>query len=249
MPSHGKAGEDSATALRLLEAAAHEFARHGFAATRIRDIVDGAGANLAAVNYHFGGKEGLYRATLAHLAGRARADAPIDSPELRAMPPEDQLRAIARVMLMRYLGAAQASPLSRIVAHELLDPTPAFGQILEGVSRPQWRRLLEVVRALLGPRASEEEVCLAGLSTASQWTFFLFGRRMFEQFFPAIASDPGVVDRLVEHVASAAIAAMRDTRARLEAGPAAGTARRTRPAAGLKVPRTRGRREEKGRSL
>jgi AcrR family transcriptional regulator len=249
VPSLGRAGEDSATALHLLEAAAHEFARHGFVAARIRDIVDAAGANLAAVNYHFGGKEGLYHATLAHLARRTRAEAPIDSPELRAMPPEDQLRAIARVMLMRYLGAAQASPLSRIVAHELLDPTPAFGQVLEGVSRPQWRRLLEVVRALLGPRASEEEVCLAGLSAASQWTFFLFGRRMFEQFFPAIASDPGVVDRLVEHVASASIAALRATRARLEGEAAAAPVRRPRPSAGVKVARRRGPREEKGRSL
>ncbi len=193
MPPNGKAGrtgEDGATAQRLLDAAAREFALHGFAAGRIRDIVDAAGANLAAVNYHFGGKEGLYQATLADLARRARDEWPFDSPELRAMPPEDQLRAFVRLMLMRYVGESQASPLSRIVAHELLDPTPAFGQILQGVSRPQWARLLEIVRDLLGPRASEDDVSLASLSTASQWVFFLFGRRMFEAVFPAPAA-PG----------------------------------------------------------
>jgi AcrR family transcriptional regulator len=220
VPHHGRAGDDSATATRLLEAAAHEFARHGFVATRVREIVEAAGANLAAVNYHFGGKDGLYQATLAHLARRDRDESPFDSPALRAMPPEDQLRAFARVMLMRYMGTALPSPLSRIVAYELLDPTPGFAQIVEGLSRPQWERLLEIVRAILGPRASEDDISLAGLSAASQWTFFLYGRRMLESVFPALAGDPGLVDRLADHIASSSIAAMRATRARLEALPA-----------------------------
>jgi AcrR family transcriptional regulator len=246
VPHHGKAGEDGATAARLLEAAAHEFARHGFAAARVRDIVEAAGANLAAVNYHFGGKEGLYQATLAHLGRRARDESPFDSPALRAMPPEDQLRAFARVMLMRYMGAAQPLPLSRIVAHELLDPTPAFARIVEGLSRPHWARLLEIVRALLGPRASEEDVSLAGLSAASQWTFFLFGRRMFESVFPALAGEPGLVDRLAEHIAFSSIAAMRATRARLEAKPAdPRPSRRPSPAEGVKA-RGRAKKEVKG---
>lgn len=85
----GKSGRDSATAQRLIDAAAREFACHGYVATRIRDVVEAAGANLAAVNYHFGGKEGLYQATVAHLSRVARDDSPVDSPEMRAMPAED----------------------------------------------------------------------------------------------------------------------------------------------------------------
>lgn len=241
----GRSGEDGATAQRLLEAAAQEFARHGFAAARIRDIVEAAGANLAAINYHFGGKEGLYRATLAFLARRARDEAPFDSPALRALPPEDQLRAFARVMLARYLGTAQASPLSRITAHELLDPTPAFGEIVQALSRPQWVRLLGIVRRLLGPRASEEDVSLASLSAASQWAFFLFGRRMFEALFPVLAADPRLVDRLADHIADSSIAAMRATRARVEAVPAVRRPRRPAPA-GAKRVRGRAGKGEKG---
>ena len=112
MHSPGKAGNDKATAQRLLDAASHEFARHGFAAARIRDIVEAAGVNLAAVNYHFGDKVGLYHATLAFLAARAQEDMPREAPELRAFPPEEQLRAYARVMIVRYLGDGEASPLS-----------------------------------------------------------------------------------------------------------------------------------------
>ena len=156
MPQFGKVGNDRATAQRLLDAAAYEFARHGFAAARIRDIVDEAGANLAAVNYHFGGKEELYQATLAMLAKRALEDMPGDSPEVRALSPEEQLHALARVMLRRYLGSGEASPLSRIIAYELLDPTPAIGQMLRGVSSPQWSRLLQMVAAMRERRSRAE---------------------------------------------------------------------------------------------
>src|SRR5438128_488520 len=49
-----------ATKTRLLEAAGEEFAEKGFAAARVRSICRKAGANPAAVNYHFGDKERLY---------------------------------------------------------------------------------------------------------------------------------------------------------------------------------------------
>jgi len=44
----------------LMDAAEELFATCGFRSTSIRDIVDMVGCNIAAVNYHFGGKESLY---------------------------------------------------------------------------------------------------------------------------------------------------------------------------------------------
>ena len=50
---------------RILDAAEHLFAEHGFAGTSLRSITQEAGVNLAAVNYHFGSKEALLTAVLA----------------------------------------------------------------------------------------------------------------------------------------------------------------------------------------
>jgi len=52
----------SDTKTRLLDAAETLFADHGIAETSLRDITAHAEANLAAVNYHFGGKDGLLAA-------------------------------------------------------------------------------------------------------------------------------------------------------------------------------------------
>lgn len=45
---------------KILEIAAELFAEKGFDGVSIRDITKAAGANLGAVTYHFGSKEGLF---------------------------------------------------------------------------------------------------------------------------------------------------------------------------------------------
>src|SRR5260221_9866649 len=53
-------GED--TRQRLIDAALEIFAAYGFEGASTRMLADRAGANLAAIPYHFGSKEGLYLA-------------------------------------------------------------------------------------------------------------------------------------------------------------------------------------------
>ncbi len=66
------------TRARILDAAEELFARHGFDATSMRMITGSAGVNLAAVNYHFGGKDGLiqelFRRRLTELNRRRLAE-------------------------------------------------------------------------------------------------------------------------------------------------------------------------------
>ena len=49
---------------RLLEVAAELFAAKGYDGTSIRDITTAAEANLGAITYHFGSKEGLFEAVI-----------------------------------------------------------------------------------------------------------------------------------------------------------------------------------------
>ena len=52
------------TKARILDAAEVLFMEHGFDATSLRAITAAARVNLAAVNYHFGGKDELFQAVL-----------------------------------------------------------------------------------------------------------------------------------------------------------------------------------------
>lgn len=82
------------TRRNLLDAAERLFARHGVDAASLRTITREAGANLAAVHYHFGSKDALVRAVFARrlapmneerlqLLDAAEADR--DPPELEAV--------------------------------------------------------------------------------------------------------------------------------------------------------------------
>ena len=51
----------------LISAGTDLFARHGFEGTRVEQIARKARVNKAMINYHFGGKAGLYRAILLSL--------------------------------------------------------------------------------------------------------------------------------------------------------------------------------------
>ncbi|MCR9245212.1 MAG: TetR/AcrR family transcriptional regulator [bacterium] len=75
---------------QILDAAEAMLAEHGYAGTSLRQLTARANVNLAAVNYHFGGKEGLAKAVLERRIGpinrerMARLDA-LERPDVAAV--------------------------------------------------------------------------------------------------------------------------------------------------------------------
>lgn len=57
---------------RILAEAERRFASRGYAGASVRQITESAGANVAAVSYYFGGKEGLYRAVFERVLEEMR---------------------------------------------------------------------------------------------------------------------------------------------------------------------------------
>jgi len=86
------APKSSITKSRILDTAEELFMEHGFEATTLRQITAAAGVNLAAVHYHFGGKEELFEAVLT-----------------RRLDPMNQERV---ALLTRFEHAAAPNPLS-----------------------------------------------------------------------------------------------------------------------------------------
>ena len=140
------------TRTRLLDAAAELFAAQGYRHTTVRAVCARAGVNIAAVNYHFGGKDKLHRAALEHARQRALREDPYPAgpPPDGPMPPEQRLRRHIRGMFGRCFAQGPAAWYVNMILREMVDPTPALGHAMDTNIAPHQRRLEGIVAELLG---------------------------------------------------------------------------------------------------
>lgn len=158
---------DAETRVRLVQAATRLFAREGFSKVTVRDICEKAGANVAAVNYHFGGKTGLYEEILRVAIQTMRGTTDEAREAGKGRRPDQQLTAYISVFLQRVFEA-RGSWIHQLMMRELADPTPALDLVVQQVIRPRMDHLATIVAALLGCPVNDPRVRPCVLSVHSQ---------------------------------------------------------------------------------
>jgi len=190
------------TKQRILEVARGAFAEHGVKDATVRDICAKAGANMAAVHYHFGSKEKLFMAVLTELMLNDEARYPVDMGLPQDAPPQDRLRAYIRSMLYRIAGTGdpQFEKLSKLFVQELCNPSENFSGLMERFIRPQHALLVEIVRGLLPPGALERTVQLCAAEVIGHCLQFDTLRQMIRLICPDIALDKLGVEQVAQFV-------------------------------------------------
>lgn len=155
---------DTETRDRLLTAARRLFAERGFKKVTVRDICRAARANVAAVNYHFGDKLGLYREVMqaAIDAMRATGDAARQAGE--GQPPEERLRRYLVVVVRRVLSPG-SDTVHKLINREINDPTPALDALVEQGVRPRIDYLAGLIAEIIGCAPTDQRVlrCVASV--------------------------------------------------------------------------------------
>jgi len=205
--------QETDTRTRLLESAGQVFAERGFKATTIREIVERAGANLAAVNYHFGDKETLYAEVLRSIVRGALERFPADGGLPPDRPAEERLEAAIRNFLMRLLSSCQAEWRGRLMAREMTDPSPLTLQTMQRLVQPIRDHFLGLVRELVGDHLPEQEAWLCTDSILAQCVLYKQWERLGERFGGGhLPPPPERVDVLAGHITRFSLAALRGFR-------------------------------------
>jgi TetR/AcrR family transcriptional regulator, regulator of cefoperazone and chloramphenicol sensitivity len=199
---------DRETRERVLRVAAQLFADRGFKKVTVRDICKAARANVAAVNYHFGDKSGLYREVLQRAIEivRATSDAARTAGEGRSA--EERLRRYIHVSLCRVATEGHANWIARLIHREIADPTPAFDALVDQGIRPRIDDLSVIVAELLGCELNDERVARCVVSIHSQWVLFVpnpIASRLRSKLQVRNESP----DRVAEHIADFSLAGIR----------------------------------------
>jgi AcrR family transcriptional regulator len=203
----------ASTREKLLEAAGHVFAERGYYNVTIREICRRAGANVAAVNYTFGDKLGLYTEVLrqsVHSSQTASLAAELDA----AATPEELLRKVIRARLVSLCGGARPDWHFRIVMHEFSQPTPAMARVIEEGMRPIYNRVRKAVGKLIGLPANHEKTRLCNNSIMGQVLFYTFSRPVLARLQPELKLTPDQLERIADHITEFSLAYLKKAGAR-----------------------------------
>jgi len=145
-----------------MRAAERLFAESGYDGTSIRAIVAKAKVNQAAINYHFDGKDGLYREVL-RVAFRALTEHQLEhAEELRSMSREEALLQFVRRQLQPLLGRDEYSRHMRIFNWEAVQPTTVFRDLVAEEAAPFVGLAADLVRRFM-PEAEQRTVTVAAV--------------------------------------------------------------------------------------
>jgi AcrR family transcriptional regulator len=194
------------TKSRLIEAAGEEFAARGFERATIRAICERAGVNMAAVNYHYGSKEGLYEAAL--LEAHECSKAPVN-PEVLSAPAEVRLLEFVRQMLTNVLDKGRRGTWHEaLLLHELIAPTAAADVLVRESIRPRFEFLKATLRELF-PGADDRRLHALAFSTVGQCLHYKIARPISVRLVGEEALEALDVDYLTDHITSVILAAAR----------------------------------------
>lgn len=182
------------TSQRLLDAAEALFAEQGFAETSLRAITTHAGANLAAVHYHFGSKDELLRAVfarrlrvlneerLARLTALETSDRPVTV--------ETVLTAFIEPLLQLRRAGVQGEQFTRLLGRAQIEVSEGLRDFLRDQYTPVLERFQRRLVQLL-PELSPGEIRWRLYFTAGVLAFTYAGSPSPGPLFAARESGGG----------------------------------------------------------
>ncbi len=190
---------------KLLAAAGDVFIEKGFRDATVAEICARAEANISAVNYHFGSKEALYQEAWRHSFTESLKTYPMDGGVSETASAEERLRGQLASMIQRI--ADENNKDFFIAQMEIINPTGLLQEVMKTELIPMRQQTLALVRELLGPDATEQQVHYCEISIISMCVHPMVmqrvAKRTRDKEMPAIIED---VKAFADHVVMFALA-------------------------------------------
>lgn len=206
------------TRAKLLDVAGPIFADRSYRSATIREICVAAGANVAAVNYHFGDKLGLYTEVVQQSLQAAHVEA-MQSALDQNLPPDEILRAVIRARLRSICRGDLPDWHFRILAHELAQPTAALQHLINKVGRPIFNRLLELIGRMIGLPPDDEKTRLCAISVMGQILAYVFAGPLLAGVWPGLKMTPEQVERIADHIGDFSLSYIQNFRSKHRSVP------------------------------
>jgi len=192
---------------RLLEAAGEVIATVGFDRAMGKDICRRAGLNNAAINYYFGGMEGLCLAVMAEAQERLVALERIQAVVATRKKPNDQLKGLFELLLTAALNPPAGSWVVRVFLQHLVSPSPWLESKKNFLVRAGILR--KTVSDIMGLPPDHPAVASSCINViAPCFLMLFFDKSLIRRAFPGLGLSPENVPALVETMSCHAVAGL-----------------------------------------
>jgi TetR/AcrR family transcriptional regulator, regulator of cefoperazone and chloramphenicol sensitivity len=186
---------------QLLEVAGQVFAEKGFDAATGKEICKRAGANAAAVVYHFGGMEALYGEVLLEARNRLVSTEMLAAVVAGDREPKEKLAALIRLLVTKLSGPITESWAARVIGRELLAPSTATSDLIEKELQGRAKIMKSLVSELTGLPPDHAAVARGAIGIIGPCMLLLIAnRRRLERAFPALDLHPESAESFAEQM-------------------------------------------------
>ncbi len=182
---------------RLLEAAGEVFATVGFERALGKDICRRAGMNNAAINYYFGGMEGLCLAVMAEAESRFVTLEKVQTAVAAQPKPQDQLTALFQLLLTAAANPPSDSWVLRVLLQNFLAPSPRLEPMIKKNFLIRAGILRKIVSSIMDLPTDHPAVATGCVNVIAPCFMLLFyDKGLLKRAFPALELSPQRVAEL-----------------------------------------------------
>jgi TetR/AcrR family transcriptional regulator, regulator of cefoperazone and chloramphenicol sensitivity len=194
---------------RLLEEAEKIFAEKGYAKASTREICAAAGLNSAAISYHFGGKEELYRAVLlGPIEAITDQFSGFDDPGLGLAD------ALTRILSPFVLGAAADQCSIRLHLREMVEPSPVYAQTIGQFIKPQHDMMARLLARHIGLAQPDDDVHRLVFAVIAMAHDYCMSQEFMKIVAPRLLDAPDALPRALDRMVDWAVALVHHERNR-----------------------------------
>lgn len=185
---------------RLIEAALRVFAEKGYDRTLSRDIAAVAGVSPAAINYYFGGKDGLYEAVYREAHKGLVTLGQIEAILNAGKAPAESLRDLIQLLIRSLLSTTNCKCYLQLVTREMTAPTPALDAYIQEEFLPKIEGMRKIVAPVAGLPAEHSIVAVCTASVLAQCAFIFQNHRTLPILFSDLTLTPECAETISEQI-------------------------------------------------
>lgn len=175
------------TRMALIQAGLKLFGEHGFKSTTIRMLARHANANIAAIPYYFGSKDGLYLAVAEYIIlqmreniGRAFGSVKValTKPDMNKEEALEHLETIANAMVHIFVENEEVRHYALIILKEQVKPTRAFDILYSGFMEKMHTALTILIAKLAGLSPEDDRAIIKSQMIMGEVIVFISSREL-----------------------------------------------------------------------